>query len=334
MDKPSPHIAIAILNYNGRALLEQYLPSVLATTYANKSVWVIDNNSTDDSIAFLKRKYPNVGLIKNEANYGFAEGYNKGLKDIQADYFVLLNSDVEVSPGFMQPVVQAMEANATIAFAQPKMRWLRKLELFEYAGAAGGLIDKLGYPFCRGRIFESIETDLGQYNDSPFVFWASGACLFTRAKVFWELGGFYPFFFMHNEEIDLCWRAQNKGYKIMACGNSSVMHLGGASLQKENPRKTFFNFRNNLVMLARNMPITRLLWVLPVRWVLDGIAAVRFLVKGESGAAISVIKAWMAFAGWLLQNDKEKWPGIRGFKQLDGVSFESIVFKHFLGTKK
>lgn len=315
-----PHIAIAILNYNGRALLEAYLPSVLATTYANKSIWVIDNQSTDDSVGWLQKHYPGIGLVKNEGNFGFAKGYNEGLKEIKAGYYLLLNSDVEVNPGFMEPVLEAMEADKRIAFAQPKMRWLRKPEYFEYAGAAGGLLDPLGYPLCRGRLFDNLEIDNGQYNDSPFVFWASGACMFARAEAYWQLGGFYEYFFMHSEEIDLCWRAQNAGYKILACGKSSAMHLGAASLQKESPRKTLFNFRNNLVMMARNMPVGRLIWVLLLRLGLDGLAAITFLLKGESGSAGAVFKAWLAFAGWIFGKSSNKYPGKRGFQGLEGVS--------------
>ena len=329
MAEPLPHIAIAILNYNGRALLEAYLPSVLATTWANRSVWVIDNQSTDDSVHWLQQHYPSVGLIKNGGNFGFAKGYNEGLKSIIADYYLLLNSDVEVGPGFMEPVIAAMEADKRIAFAQPKMRWMRKPEYFEYAGAAGGLLDPLGYPLCRGRLFDKLEIDKGQYNDSPFVFWASGACMFARADVYWQLGGFYEYFFMHSEEIDLCWRAQNAGYKILACGKSSAMHLGAASLQKESPRKTLYNFRNNLVMLARNMPVGRLIWVLFLRLGLDGLAAISFLIKGEAGSAWAVFKAWWAFAGWIFRNEGNKFPGKRGFKGLDGVYFKLALWNRY-----
>ncbi len=330
MTNSHPHIAIAILNFNGKALLEAYLPSVMATTYPNKSIWVIDNQSTDDSLAWLQRQYPTVGLVQNDGNYGFAKGYNEGLKHIEADYFLIINNDVKVPPDFIQPVIAAMEADSRIAFAQPKLRWLRKPEYFEYAGAAGGLIDPLGYPLCRGRLFDEIEIDKGQYNDSAFVFWATGACLFARVDAFWELGGFYEYFFMHCEEIDLCWRAQTHGYKVLACGNSSAMHLGAASLAKENPRKTYFNFRNNLVMMARNMPVGRLLWVLLLRFGLDGIAAFAFLLKGEFGSAGAVPKAWFAFFGWLLKSDESKFPGKRGFRKLDGVSGKLALWKRYV----
>jgi hypothetical protein len=223
-----------------------------------------------------------------------------------------------------------MEADKRIAFAQPKMRWMRKPEYFEYAGAAGGLLDPLGYPLCRGRLFDKLEIDKGQYNDSPFVFWASGACMFARAEVFWKLGGFYEYFFMHSEEIDLCWRAQNAGYKVLACGKSSAMHLGAASLQKESPRKTLYNFRNNLVMLARNMPVGRLVWVLFLRLWLDGLAAVTFLLKGEVGSAGAVFKAWIAFAGWLVKISEKKYPGKRGFRGLDGGTDGLALWRRYI----
>lgn len=320
MDKPAPHIAIAILNYNGQKLLEQYLPSVCALRYPDYSIWVIDNASSDDSIVFLQKEYPQVKLVQNNGNYGFAKGYNEGLKSVEADYYVLLNSDVEVGPGFLDPVLSAMEKDPGIAFAQPKMRWLRVPEYFEYAGAAGGLLDPLGYPLCRGRVFDQLEKDLGQYNDNRFVFWASGACLIARADVFKKLGGFYEYFFMHSEEIDLCWRAQNAGYKILACGESSAMHLGGASLHKENPKKTYYNFRNNLVMLTRNMPVGRLCWLLPARLILDGLASFVFVLKSDFKAGRAVLKGWVDFLKWFFKASSRKFPGKRGFKQLSGIT--------------
>lgn len=330
MTDQQPHIAIVILNYNGRPLLEAYLPSVLVATYPNKSIWVVDNCSTDDSVSWLRQHHPAINLVVNKENGGFAKGYNEGLKDIKADYYLLLNSDVKVEPGFIEPVLEAMVADKRIAFAQPKMHWLRKPGSFEYAGAAGGLLDLLGYPFCRGRLFDQLETDLGQYDDSPFVFWASGACMFARADVYWQLGGFYEYFFMHSEEIDLCWRAQNEGYKILACGKTSVQHLGAASLQKESPKKTFLNFRNNLVMLARNMPAGRLTWVLLLRMGLDGLAALTFLLKGEAGSAGAVFSGWKAFIGWVLKHDHQKYPKNKGFKNLDGISLWPALLKRYL----
>ncbi|HSK14320.1 MAG TPA: glycosyltransferase family 2 protein [Phnomibacter sp.] len=329
MPEHPPHIAIAILNYNGKELLRRFLPSVMAIGYPDVSVWVIDNRSTDDTMHWLRKEYPTVGVVQNAGNFGYAKGYNEGLKNIDADYYVLLNSDVAVSPAFLEPVIGEMERRREIAFAQPKIRWERHPDHFEYAGAAGGLLDNLGYPLCRGRIFDRLEKDAGQYDDDAFVFWASGACLVARASVFRSLGGFYEFYFMHQEEIDLCWRAQNNGYKVLASGQSVVWHLGGASLGKDDPQKTFLNFRNNLVMLARNMPLGHLLWMLPVRWLLDGVAAVSFLYKGQGASGLAVIRAWMAFAGWLFGTKKGKYPGKRGFKGLDGVSAKPALWLRY-----
>lgn len=326
-----PQVAIAILNYNGVELLRQYLPFIMAIDYKNKSIWVIDNQSSDASLSFLETEYPEIGVIQHNGNYGFAKGYNLGFQKIEADYFLLINSDVKVNPEFLTPLVEAMENDPSIAISQPKIRWLRKPEYFEYAGAAGGLLDGWGYPFCRGRLFEKLELDQGQYNDDKPVFWASGACMLVKAKIFHELGGFYNYFFMHQEEIDLCWRAKNVGYQVLACGGSMVMHLGAASLKKENPLKTFYNFRNNLIMVCRNMPIGRLFWLLPFRWLLDGVAAVNFLVGGNHAAALAVVNAWTAFARWLLSSKKNKWPGKRGFGKLEGISRKPALWKRFLG---
>ncbi|MES2772878.1 MAG: glycosyltransferase family 2 protein [Bacteroidota bacterium] len=336
----TPHIAIAILNYNGRKYLEQYLPSVMAVTYTNTSVWVIDNQSTDDSLAFLKQQYPGIKLVVNSGNIGFAAGYNEGLKQITADYYLLLNSDVEVTPGFIEPLIDLMEKDPSIAFAQPKIRWLRNHDMFEYAGAAGGMMDVLGYPFCRGRVLETLEKDEGQYNDTSPVFWASGACMFAKASVYKELNGMYEFFYMQNEEIDLCWRARNLGYKIYACGNSEVYHLGGGSLESTDPRKTFLNFRNNLVMNTRNMPAGRLLWLIPVRMGLDTVAALRFFLGGKANLGKAIFKGVFAYWKWLFtgadtkSNPSTKWPAKRGLYATAGVFKGSIVWSYFVGKKR
>ncbi len=325
-----PHIAIAILNYNGKKYLEQYLSLVLETTYQNKSVWLIDNQSTDGSIDYLKANFPSVNVIINSGNLGFADGYNQGLQSISADYYLLLNSDIEVTPNFIEPVIELMEGNPDIAFAQPKMRWLRQRELFEYAGAAGGTMDGLGYPFCRGRILEIVEPDNGQYDDDAPVFWASGACLFAKANVYKEMNGMYGFFFMQNEEIDLCWRAQNLGYKIYACGKSMVYHLGGGSLEWNNPQKTFFTFRNNLVLNARNMPIGRLFWMLPIRFALDMVASLRYMLSGKYKIGYAVVGAWWTFFKWLFFYKDKQWPKKRGLKNCAGVYHGSIVWNYFV----
>lgn len=325
-----PHVAIALLNYNGRKHLETYLPSVLNVTYPNHSIWVIDNASTDDSVAFLQQHFPQVKLVVNPMNGGFAQGYNMGLQHIDAPYILLLNTDVAVTPGFLHPLTDSMERQPNMAFIQPRICADKNPQYFEYAGAGGGLMDMLGYPFCRGRLFESVEKDDGQYNDEQLLFWASGAAMLVRKKVFDDLGGFYPFFFMHNEEIDLCWRALNNGWTVGYNGNAVVYHLGGGSLAKESPRKTWFNFRNNLIMLTRNMPISWLVLLLPIRLGLDMAAALQMLLSNNSSNALSVIKAWGAFLSWLVMPGSQKWPGNRQSFRGPGRYRGSIVWQHFV----
>lgn len=325
-----PHIAIALLNYNGRKHLENYLPSVLGVTYPNHSVWVIDNASTDDSVVWLQQHHPEVQLVINSMNGGFAQGYNMGLQHIDAPFILLLNTDVAVTPDFLQPLAESMERQPNMAFIQPRICADSNRGYFEYAGAGGGLMDILGYPFCRGRLFESVEKDEGQYNDEQSLFWASGAAMLIRKKAFDELGGFYPFFFMHNEEIDLCWRALNKGWTVGYNGHAVVYHLGGGSLAKESPRKTWFNFRNNLIMVSRNMPISWLILLLPIRLGLDMVAALQMFIKAQSSNAIAVIKAWAAFLSWLVLPGKQKWPGNRQSFRGPGRYRGSIVWQHFV----
>lgn len=325
-----PHVAIALLNYNGRHHLAKYLPSVLNVSYPNHSVWVIDNASTDDSVAWLRQQYPQVKLLQNPMNGGFAQGYNMGLSHIDAPYIFLLNTDVFVTQDVLQPLVRTMERQPNLASIQPRICADTNRQFFEYAGAAGGLMDSLGYPFCRGRLFESVEKDEGQYNDEVEVFWASGAAMLLRKEAFEKLGGFYSYFFMHNEEIDLCWRARNSGWKVGYNGKAVVYHLGGGSLAKESPRKTWFNFRNNLVMLTRNMPVTRLLWLLPLRMGLDWLAALHMLSVGQQSNAVAVMKAWFSFLSWLVWPGKKKWPGNRRAFQGAGCYRGSIVWQHFV----
>lgn len=330
-----PQVAIVILNFNGKHLLQRFLPSVFAATYPNKTIWIIDNFSTDESVNFLRAGYPEVKIVLNKENFGFAEGYNQGLLQINATYFILLNNDVEVTPGFIEPVINLMEADTTIAFAQPKLLNIKQPDTFEYAGAAGGTIDGIGYPFCRGRILESIEKDEGQFNDDAPVFWATGACMFSRASAYKELSGLYAFFYMQNEDIDLCWRAQNRGYKIVACGQSVVYHIGGGSLAWKNSRKIFYTFRNNLVMITRNMPVARLVWVIPLRMVTDALAALRYLIYGKWSAGFAVIKGIFAYWKWLLFDTTAfKWPRKRGLLNLHGVFRGTIVWQYFVNGKK
>lgn len=290
--------AIVILNWNGRAMLERFLPSVTEHTTCDVEVIIADNGSTDDSIDFLKKNYPSLRLILMDKNYGFADGYNKALAQIDAEYYVLLNDDVEVTQGWVEKVVAVMDADHSIAAAQPMLKMFDERTRFEYAGGAGGFIDKLGYPFCRGRIFSTIEHDCGQYSDTREVFWATGAAMFVRASVWKELGGLDGDFFAHMEEIDFCWRAKNKGYKIVATSDAEVFHVGGGTLPKSSPFKTQLNFRNNLAMLYKNLPDKRLHRVMFIRFILDWVAALSFLAKGNLGEFKAVFKAHKEFRLW------------------------------------
>lgn len=294
-------VAVVILNWNGRKMLEKFLPSVVSHTTGDAEVVVADNGSTDDSIAFLKEHYPTLRIIALERNYGFAEGYNRALAQIEADYYVLLNDDVEVTANWIAPVVEQMERDAATAIAQPKLLMYDKRDTFEYAGGAGGYIDKYGYPFCRGRMFNTLERDEKQYDDACDIFWASGAAMFVKASVWKELGGLDGDFFAHMEEIDFCWRAQNCGYKVIYCPESTVYHVGGGTLPKSSPRKTFLNFRNNMALLYKNLPQKQLRWTIVYRIVLDYVAAIKFLCEGHPKEFTAVVSAHKAFYGWLPQ---------------------------------
>jgi GT2 family glycosyltransferase len=287
--------AVVILNYNGKHFLQQFLPGVIAHS-DNAKIIVADNASTDDSVSFLRANFSNqVEIILLDSNRGYCGGYNAALKQVEATYYVLLNSDVEVTTGWIDPVINLFRQDQSIAAAQPKILSYQTRDEFEYAGAAGGFIDSLGYPFCRGRIFNSFEKDSGQYNDTRQIFWATGACLFIRASVFHQHNGFDEDFFAHMEEIDLCWRIQQTGMKIFYSGNSHVYHVGGGTLAKSNPRKTYFNFRNGLSLLVKNLPTTQLFWKIPLRLMLDWVAAAKFLVTGSPADAWAVVKAHGSF---------------------------------------
>ena len=289
-------IAIVILNWNGRKMLEQYLPSVLKYSLEEAVVVVADNGSSDDSLAFLAEYSPDVHTIVLEENYGFAEGYNRALQQVEADYFVLLNSDVEVTENWLKPLVEYMDSHAEVAACQPKLLSWTDKNKFEYAGAAGGFIDRYGYPYCRGRIFDKVEDDEGQYDSPMFVHWATGACLMIRSRDYWQAGGLDGRFFAHQEEIDLCWRLRLMGRKIACLPDSVVFHLGGGTLPKGNPRKTFLNFRNNLTMLYKCLPDKELRRVMRLRWWLDYLAAWQTLVFGGNWADFKAIfKARRAF---------------------------------------
>jgi GT2 family glycosyltransferase len=282
--------AVVILNYNGEKLLSQFLPSVIEYS-KNATVIVADNASTDKSLDVLKTQYPAVQVIKLDQNFGFCGGYNRALKQVDADYYVLLNSDVEVTAGWLDPLIVLLDSNSSIAAAQPKILSYRQKDTFEYAGAGGGFIDSLGYPFCRGRLFDITEKDNGQYNDTREIFWATGACMIVRSKVYHELSGLDEDFFAHMEEIDLCWKIQRSGSKVYYCGSSKVYHLGAGTLSRSNPRKTYFNFRNGLSLLAKHWSIAVLFLKLPLRLILDYVAAFKFLVTGSSGDAVAIFRA-------------------------------------------
>ncbi|MDX1937534.1 MAG: glycosyltransferase family 2 protein [Flavihumibacter sp.] len=325
-----PSVAIVILNWNGRHYLQQFLPSVLNTAYSNYKVVVADNASTDDSIQYLQQHYPLVEIIRLPENYGFSIGYNKALKQVNAEYYVLLNSDVEVTPNWLQPLVACMQQNQEVAACQPKILMQQNKSSFEYAGAAGGWLDYLGYPFARGRVFDICEEDNGQYDKASKVFWASGAAMMVRATVYHQCGGLDEYYFAHMEEIDLCWRMQLAGYSIMVCPAAVVYHVGGGTLPKGNQRKVYLNFRNNLIMLCKNLPVAQLLWKLPFRFLLDAISAWKSLLAGQSNYFVAIFKAHLSFIKWILfSRNKSIFPVSRRGK-LAGMLYSSVVWKHFV----
>lgn len=329
-----PKVAIVILNWNGRHYLQQFLPSVLATTYQNTDVIVADNASTDDSIQFLQQNYPTVKIILLQQNFGYAKGYNEALKQVHADYYMLLNSDVEVQPSWIEPMVALLENNKTIAACQPKLLSYANKKMFEYAGAAGGWIDRFGYPFAKGRIFDICEEDKGQYDQQEAIFWASGAALFIRASAFRECNGFDEYFFAHQEEIDLCWRVQLAGYKIFSCPQAVVYHVGGGTLPKGNSRKTFLNFRNNHITLYKNLPVSQKWWKIPFRIFLDIVSAFKGLLSGDSGYFLAILRSHFAFLKWILADrNKSVFPkSTKG--SLQGYYPHNIIWQHFINRKR
>lgn len=330
----SPSVAIVILNWNGKNFLEKFLPSVFLSEYNNYSVVVADNASQDDSINFLQQFYPQIKIIISPVNYGFAKGYNDALKLITADYYVLLNSDVEVDKGWMEPVIELMESDKLIAACQPKILSYADKQKFEYAGASGGWIDSFGYPFARGRMFDTCETDSGQYNSIEQIFWATGACLFVRAEAFHAVAGFDEYFFAHQEEIDLCWRLQHAGFKIFVQPSSVVYHVGGGTLAKGNKRKTYLNFRNNLIMITKNLPVAEALWKVPFRISLNKIFALKALLSGDGETFIAVIKAHLHYLNWLFfRRNKSIFPAKKN-KYFHGFYKGLIVWQYFINKKK
>lgn len=323
------NIAVVILNWNGKHHLEQFLPSVIEHSKDVARIIVVDNASTDDSINYLKNDHSDVELIILKENLGFSGGYNKAFHQINAEYCVLLNSDVEVTPNWITPVIRLMISDETIGACQPKIKSYNQKTHFEYAGAAGGYIDKYGYPFCRGRIFDTLEEDKGQYNDNTEIFWATGACLFIRKGAYFHAGELDPNFFAHMEEIDLCWRMKNKGYKIMYCGESAVFHVGGGTLHKSNPKKTFLNFRNSLLMLYKNLPKSKIGTIILSRLILDGIAGVKFLLQGNIKDTIAILKAHFDFYSMI---NKYKNSGTDSYPSK--IYHNNLVVDYYLKGKK
>ena len=325
-------VAVVILNWNGKLFLQKFLPFLENYSHDAYEIIIADNASSDDSIDFLQKHYPEIKIIRHGKNYGFAGGYNKALLQISAEYYVLLNSDIEVTENWTKPVIELMEMDKNIAACQPKILSYNKRHKFEYAGAAGGFIDKYGYPFCRGRIFQSLEKDDYQFNDAVEIFWATGACMFVRASVFHKFGGFDDDFFAHMEEIDFCWRLKNEGLRVMYCPDSVIYHIGGGTLPKYNPRKTYLNFRNNFFLLFKNLPRRRIIPVFFVRFFLDGIAGIKFFIEGHFRDTLAVVNAHFAFY-FSLRKLMRKRKMCRHAK-VSGIYGKSIVFGHYLGKKK
>ena len=330
-------VAIVILNWNGAKMLATYLPSVINYSRDEAEIFVADNASTDDSMSWLSQHYPMVKQIALDRNWGFAEGYNKALGHIDAEYYILLNSDIEVTHHWLTPLIEFMDAHPQVAACQPKLLSVFDHDQFEYAGASGGFIDRYGYPFCRGRIFQTVENDDGQYDDSCKIAWATGACLMIRSRDYWEAGGLDGRFFAHSEEIDLCWRLRSRGRDIYCVPDSQVYHVGGGTLPKNNPMKTFLNFRNNLTMLYKNLNDKDLKHVMRVRWWLDYLAALQMLLLGHHwGDFCAVFKARKAFKRWRHEYDfdRQKIQNSRLVQDEEILSPYSILWKYYVKGKK
>lgn len=324
--KALPKVAVVILNWNGRKYLERFLPALMQSTYPHVEYYIGDNASTDDSLFFLEREYPQVKIIQNTENFGFAEGYNRVLSQIKADYYVLLNSDLEVSEGWIEPVISFLERDSEKVAAQPKILSYREKEKFEHAGAAGGFLDEYGFPFCRGRILNHTETDRGQYDDEMEVFWASGAALFIKRWAWKEAGGLDGDFFAHMEEIDLCWRLKAMGYSVWAVPQSVVYHVGGGTLSVENPQKTYLNFRNSLYMLQKNLPLGTAVFRIFIRFWMDFAALLVFLFQGKPRNAWAVSRAHQTFFKNFRKNARKR-KNIQQNASLKGTYNGWIVWK-------
>jgi len=325
------NISIVILNWNGKKYLGTFLPKLI-TSSPEANIYVADNGSSDGSVRFLQQNYPEIKVIPFTENHGFAKGYNLALNQIEADYYILLNTDIEVTDNWIQPVISVMEQDESIAACQPKILSYDNRRHFEYAGAAGGFIDRYGYPFCRGRIFQVIEEDVGQYDDITEIFWASGACLFIKSNLFKKAGGFDNDFFAHMEEIDLCWRLKHLGYKIMYCGQSTVFHIGGGTLDKSAPKKTYLNIRNNNILLYKNLPSKQIIPTFIARFFLDLTASLKFLIDGGVRHFIAVSRAHIGFYFSLRKNHLKR-KKIKHIK-VSKIYLGNIAFYHFLFGKK
>ncbi|CAM3741782.1 glycosyltransferase family 2 protein [Aquirufa aurantiipilula] len=326
-------VAIVILNFNGKHFLEKFLPSVIASCPVG-SIYVADNGSSDDSVDFLKNHFPEVHILLGEGNLGYAGGYNRALKSIQADYFVLMNSDIEPSENWLNPLIDYMESNTQIAAVQPFILDYQNPSHFEYAGAAGGYWDQLGFPFCRGRIFDTLEKNNGQYKTS-LVNWATGACLLVRADLYWLVGGLDDYFFAHMEEIDLCWRFQRAGYQVAAVAESTVKHVGGGTLDKANPFKTYLNFRNNLILLYKNQSGLKKYVIILLRMAADGLAGIKYLTSGELSLIWAILKAHFSFYYYVLFQHPKQNLATELVRRTDINSYsKSIIWDYFIQKKK
>jgi GT2 family glycosyltransferase len=330
----SPKVTIVILNWNGQQYLEKFLPSVLATTYENLEVIVSDNGSTDGSVALITQKFPKVQLVRLDQNYGFAKGYNLTLEKVEADYFALINSDVEVRSGWLEPIIDLLEKDKRNAACQPKLLSYNNRNLFEYAGGAGGWLDSFGYPFAKGRIFDVSEEDKGQYDQTERVFWVTGAAMVIRSEVFREMKGFDNYFFAHQEEIDLCWRMQLSEYKLYVNPSSVVYHVGGGTLPRGNTLKTFLNFRNNQIMLYKNLPWGVKWWKIPFRIFLDAVSAWKGLFMGDGGYFLAILRAHFSFFRWVLFEKKQSVFPVKKTGELAGLYKGNLVWQHFVKGKK
>ena len=327
-------VAVVILNYNGRQYLEQFLPSVVKYSKPHEVI-IADNCSTDDSVEYLKSNYPSLEIIEIPFNQGYSAGYNYALQKVNSEYYILLNSDIEVTENWIDPVIESIERDNNVVAAQPKIKSFHEPEKFEYAGAAGGYLDKYGYAFCRGRIFETLESDTGQYDDEKSIFWATGACLFIKSNDFHELGGFDDRFFAHMEEIDLCWRINRTGKQVIYCPNSVIYHVGGGTLEKSNPKKTYLNFRNGLSMLLKNYSLLELFTKLPVRILLDWVAVIKFSFDSPKHG-FAIVKAHIDAIGNLYGTIKRRKAFSRKFQGQNEAHLynKSIVWQYFAKNKK